>query len=1467
MASLDQKASHWLVKTSIYSLTRLSHRGAVAQDGKTGDGCGILVAKPDKFFRNLAKDAKVNLAKNYAVAVLFLNQNRSLASSAIARLTKELRELKLELAWERVVPIDPSACGEDASHTLPVIVQVFVNAPDNLDEDEFERKLFVARRKTELALEEKDSSFYIASFSSKLVSYKGMIMPNYLTVFYPDLIDERFESALCLYHQRFSTNTFPEWRLAQPFRLLAHNGEINTVNGNRNWSSSRESKYSTPLIPNFQELLPLVSKDGSDSMSLDNILESLIVTGVNLLQAIRILVPPAWQNAKFMDPDLRAMYEFYSLYMDPWDGPAGLVLTDGNYAACAMDRNGLRPARYVITKDRHITIASEIGVYDYAPEDVVSKGKLKPGEMIAVDLKDGALLSNDEINDKLKSISPYQEWLKRYTKYLKQVPEEEEPGCDPIFDHELTIYEKQFQLTIEERDQILKSIAETGQEALGSMGDDTPLAVLSEEIRPLYEYFRQQFAQVTNPPIDPIRESMVMSLKTCLGKEFNPFVESSHNATRIEIESPVLSRLMFKSLLQPDDTNYAYETIDLTYPKDSDLQSAVLNICEQAEQAVINGKVFLILTDRRLRRNRIPIHALLATGAIHSRLCEKGLRCDANIIIETATARDPHHFAALIGFGATAIYPYLAYQTLYDLVKRNHIICTNTVELMQSYRTAIDKGLYKILSKMGISTINSYRGAQLFEIIGLHEEIVEICFPGTVSRIQGATFKDLDTDMRILSAEAWNSNQALRPGGLLKFYPHAEYHAFNPDVVTTLQVAARTGDYSEYKKFSSLVQNRPYTALRDMLGLKPNRSSISIDEVEPVETILKRFCSAAMSVGALSPEAHEALAIAMNRIGASSVSGEGGEDSIRYGTEKNSNIKQVASGRFGVTPEYLVNCDGLQIKIAQGAKPGEGGQLPGYKVNELIARLRYTKPGTTLISPPPHHDIYSIEDLAQLIFDLKQVNPKADVSVKLVAEAGVGTVAAGVAKSYADSITISGHDGGTGASPITSIRYAGAPWELGLTEAHQVLRSNNLRDKVKLQTDGGLKTGYDVVKAAILGAESFGFGTTLLITLGCKYLKICHLNNCATGVATQNPILRDKHFKGLPELAETYLRFVAQEIREILSYLGVKELRDIIGQTELLERLPARTEKQKNLSLDVLLTELDSSMGKPNYALQSRNPPNDKAELAEKMLAEALPFIERKEKQSFNYQIKNQHRSIGARVSGEIARKFGDKGLASEITFNFKGIAGQSFGAWNINGLNLILEGDANDYVGKGMNGGKIVIYPAPNSKFETQVTPIAGNTCLYGATGGKFFAAGIVGERFAVRNSGARAVVEGLGDHGCEYMTAGLVVSLGKVGLNFGAGMTGGLAFVLDDEDLLVQNYNPELIELLRIDLPEMSRATALLKNTIEEFVAETQSAWAKNILNNFTDRLKSFWLVKPKTLSLEIINEYETQSVSRIA
>jgi len=1456
IANIDNKASHWLVKTSIDSLARLTHRGAVAADGKSGDGCGLLLKTPEKFLRAKAQELGVTPSEIFAVGMVFLNADIAKADHAKAILQQEIEKEGLDVIAWRIVPVNTDACGEQSFATLPSIQQVFVNAKDGMSHKDLDRHLYIARRRTEKQLEANDEMFYVASLASNVISYKGLVMPENLPVFYLDLKDPALESSQCVFHQRFATNTFPQWRLAQPFRFLAHNGEINTIQGNRNWAQARSYTFETPLIPNMDDIRPWVSSTGSDSNSMDNMVDGLIAGGMDIFRVMRLLVPPAWQNVHTMDADLRAFYEYSSMHMEPWDGPAAIVLTDGRHVACCLDRNGLRPARYVITKDRHITLASEVGVYDYKPEDVVRKGRLKPGEMLAVDTQEGVIIEPSEIDERLKSRHPYKQWLAQHTQRLETSINEDPLSFAPFEKDELNVYEKHFQLTFEEREQVLKVLAKAGQEAIGSMGDDIPMPVLSKKVRSPYDYFRQQFAQVTNPPIDPLREQVVMSLMTSFGKEKNLFDETADHAHRLEINSPVLSAAKMSALLSIDDEAYKSTVVSLHYDAaEMSLNDAVSNICKQVEAKVRGGHVVIVLSDRDLQAGLLPIHALLATGAIHHYLVSVGLRCEANIVVESATVRDPHHFATLIGYGATAVCPYLAYEALSDMLESGDIQGIEEATLAQNYRKGISKGLYKILSKMGISTITSYRGSQLFEIVGLQKDVVDICFKGTTSRIQGAGFEQLEDEQKLLADQAWNPRKQTEQGGLLKYVHGGEYHAYNPDVVNALQMAVRSGDITKYRVYADEVNNRPTSSIRDMFSLKLDADkAISIDEVEPAEGLYTRFDTAAMSLGALSPEAHETLAIAMNRLGGRSNSGEGGEDPVRFGTEKLSRIKQIASGRFGVTPHYLVNADVLQIKVAQGAKPGEGGQLPGDKVNKMIATLRYSKPGVSLISPPPHHDIYSIEDLAQLIFDLKQVNPDALVSVKLVSEAGVGTIAAGVAKCYADLITISGYDGGTGASPLTSVRYAGAPWELGLTETHQILLANDLRSKVRLQADGGLKTGLDVIKAAILGAESFGFGTGPMIAMGCRYLRICHLNNCATGIATQDKVLREKHYHGEAEYVMNYFRFLAQEVREWLAKLGFTKLEDIIGRTDLLQQIKGETDKQRGLDLQPILDFIPGNEAKAQFCITPQNDPFDNAEFAEQMVAEILPTIEAKSGGSFSYDICNINRSIGARLSGEIAKRYGNGGMSdSPIEIKFNGSAGQSFGVWNAGGLNLTLEGDANDYVGKGMAGGKLVLKAPAGSAFNSHETTIMGNTCLYGATGGKLFAAGLAGERFAVRNSGATAVVEGIGDHGCEYMTGGIITVLGETGLNFGAGMTGGFAFVLDESRSFVDKYNNELIDIHHIHTEAMEKHSKYLRGLIEEFVEQTGSARGQDILDNFADYIQNFWLVLPKAADVK--------------
>ena len=1458
IAHIEGEASHRLLKTAIQSLTCMTHRGGIAADGKTGDGCGLLFTKPDAFLRTAATKLGIILSEDYAVGMFFMSVDEEICAQQKSSIEKLAKDKNIPVLGWRKVPVDPSVLGEIATGNQPSIYQCFFEA--NVSDSEAQRDvgLFVLRRLIEKQLI--DSDFRIVTLSRKVIAYKGLMMPADLSTYYPDLSETALEISICVFHQRFSTNTLPRWHLAQPFRMLAHNGEINTVLGNRNWAAARKNKFMSERFSDaLEDIWPVVNRVGSDSSSLDNMLELLTIGGIELYRAARMLVPPAWQNVETMDSDLRAFYEYNSMHMEPWDGPAGLVMTDGRHAICMLDRNGLRPARYVRTKDGFIIVASEVGTYDYDEADVVEKGRVGPGQILSIDTESGELLHTIDIDHRLKKAKPYRKWLREQSLRIEgeQFGKADGEQIDLVSQTPVEVAMKAFQVSFEERDQVLRPLAEAGQEGVGAMGDDTPMAVLSRQVRSVHEYFRQQFAQVTNPPIDPLRESIVMSLETCIGKEQNVFEQTPEHARRIVLASPVLSPGKYAAVQSVADSNshFNYVEIELNYdPNALNLKAAIELVCDRAESAVRDGAVVVVLDDQNIEKHTLPIHALMATGAVHHRLSEAGLRCDSNIIVKTGVARDPHHFATLIGFGATAVYPWLAYEVLQDLINTGELLGSPR-QLFQNFRKGINKGLLKILSKMGISTIASYRGAQLFEAVGLADEVVDLCFKGVNVRIKGAEFSDFEQDLHRQNKIAWSNRKPVEQGGLLKYVHGGEYHAYNPDVVYALQEAVQKGDYSCYKKYAEIVNSRPVANLRDLLGLKLSDNPIALEDVEPLESVLKRFDSAGMSLGALSPEAHEALAEAMNSMGGRSNSGEGGEDPVRYGTNKASKIKQVASGRFGVTPAYLASAEVLQIKVAQGAKPGEGGQLPGGKVNKLIARLRYSVPGVTLISPPPHHDIYSIEDLAQLIFDLKQVNPKALVSVKLVSEPGVGTIAAGVAKAYADLITISGYDGGTAASPLTSIRYAGSPWELGLAETHQALRVNHLRGKVRVQTDGGLKTGLDVIKAAILGAESFGFGTAPMVALGCKYLRICHLNNCATGVATQKESLRDEHYIGTVEMVVNFFRFVAEETRELMAGLGVARLEDLVGRVDLLERLPGATQKQNKLDFSPML--VDEAEGDAPQTCQVKvNEPFDKGQLAEKMVGEVIAAIESKSGGDFEYAVTNCDRSIGARLSGEIAQRYGNMGMnEAPLNLTLRGTVGQSFGVWNAGGLNMTLIGDANDYVGKGMAGGRLVLRPHEDSQFESRKAPIMGNTCLYGGTGGVLYAAGKAGERFAVRNSGVQAVVEGAGDHCCEYMTGGMVVVLGKTGNNFGAGMTGGMAYVLDQDNGFVDRYNHELVEICRINSESFEGYRRHLRNHIGSFVQATNSEWGQQILENWDYFIRMFWLVKPKAANLEAL------------
>ena len=1442
IANINGVKSHKVIINSINALVSMTHRGGVGSDGKTGDGCGLLFDIDHKFFADtVLKEQNKDIGEHFAISQIFYHQD---IEKLLPKIKKILKSENLVLSAYRKVPVDKTILGKIAYSCMPKIFQLFIKPIEkDFNQDVFETGLIQARKYLEEVYMD-DEKLYVCSMSSKTIVYKGLMLPNAIKEFYFDLNQENFRASTCVFHQRFSTNTSPRWHLAQPFRLLAHNGEINAIRGNRNWVKARSSKFKTPLIPKIQKFKQLVNETGSDSSSLDNMIELLVKGGVDIFRAIRMVLPPAWQNIQTLDPDVRGFHEYNSMHMEPWDGPAGIVMADGKWALCVLDRNGLRPARFQLDKDNIITIASETGVNPVDESNIVRKGRVAPGGMLAIDTSKGRIYDESAIDDELKQKYPYRKWLKENAIYIEsRLDSYEGPGLKKFEASKFLQSSKLFLLFKEERTSVIKPLAIDSQEGTGSMGDDTALAVMSKMHRQLYDFFRQQFAQVTNPPIDSLREAAVMTLETCYGPELNIYEETPEHAKRLVTTSPVLSYRKLNSIINNPYFNSA--EIHLVFSESSNLKSAIKKLQKDVEKAVKSGSSIIHLIEDLPKNGFLPINALLAVGAVHQHLVKLGLRSDANIIVTTSSARDTHQIACLIGFGATAVYPTLAYQTILDLTYRNELK-GDAHENCSRYRKGVNKGLLKIISKMGISTISSYRGSQLFEIVGLDEDVVNLCFTNTESRVKGKTLKNLDYELRSLNEYARSNLADINVGGLLKYIHGGEYHTYNPEIVKKLQEAVASSSYETYQEYADLVDKRPPAMLRDLLEINTQKSKIDIKKVESQKKILNRFDSAGMSLGALSPKAHETLAEAMNALGGRSNSGEGGEAVERYGTPKMSKIKQIASGRFGVTPHYLVNAEVLQIKIAQGAKPGEGGQLPGGKVNKLIAKLRYSTPGVTLISPPPHHDIYSIEDLAQLIYDLKEVNPKALVSVKLVSEPGVGTIASGVAKAYADLITISGHDGGTGASPLTSIRYAGSPWELGLAEAHQSLRDSGLRHKVRLQADGGMKTGLDVIKAAILGAESFGFGTGPMIAMGCKYLRICHLNNCATGVATQRDDLINHHFIGEKERVMNYFQYIAEDVRHHLSNMGVSRLEDIIGQTQYLEMIDDLEEQYRSIDLSDLLYK-DETISESFFCTEKKNQPWDKGSLARKMLKQSKKAIDENISISLDTKISNTDRSFGALISGYIADKYGEAGLTKPITINLKGSAGQSFGCWNANGLVLKIDGDANDYVGKGMNGGKIIVKNDHLYASSENNPSLVGNTCLYGATGGELYVSGRAGERFAVRNSGAKAVIEGAGDHCCEYMTGGHVTVLGSVGANFGAGMTGGFAYVLDEDRSFFDNCNRGLVNLERITTEDMQSHRKHLKEIILRHYKFTNSQKAKELVDDFDRFEPYFWLVLP--------------------
>ncbi|NCC23084.1 MAG: glutamate synthase large subunit [Alphaproteobacteria bacterium] len=1457
VASIDGRPRREVVWAAINALENVWHRGAIDADGKTGDGAGLMVAVPQEFFHDHAVRTGHRAKKDMiGVGQVFLPRVNLEAQEAARAITEtEILKFGYVIYGWRQVPIDISVIGEKAARTRPEIEQVMIGN-NGKDEETFERELYIIRRRIEKRVKAAGiADYYICSLSSRQIIYKGLFLAEQISKFYPDLRDNRFESNFAIFHQRYSTNTFPTWHLAQPFRCLAHNGEINTLSGNLNWMKVHETKMNHPVFgEHMDDLKPVVLAGGSDSAALDNVFELMCRAGRDAPMVKSMLVPEAYLTDATMPPEHKAFYMYCNTVMEPWDGPAALAMTDGRWLVGGMDRNGLRPFRYTITEDGLIVAGSETGMVALDETRLVEKGRIGPGEMIAIDLAEGRLYKDRAIKDMLAARQPYSEWVahgKWLEQTMKEAAEKEEAALtrDQRCRLQMAVGH-----TIEDIDLILKPMVNDAKEAIGSMGDDTPLAVLSHHYRGMHHFFRQNFSQVTNPPIDSLREKRVMSLYTRLGNLGNILGEAREQCQMLAVRSPVITNAELAALRE--FLGKGVSEIDTTFPADGEpdaLRNALARIRLEAEKAVRAGRGHLILTDENVSADCAPIPAILAAGAVHTHLVREGLRSDATITVRTAECMDTHHFAVLIGVGATLVNAWLTQEAIEAERQRGIFGDKCLSECMANYKKAIGEGLLKIMSKMGISVISSYRGGSCFEAIGLSRSLVAEYLPTVPSRISGIGLTGLQDKVLSAHRAAFRAEGAsmLPVGGFYRYRNGGERHGWEAQAIHLLQKACNSGDYRLYKRFSELHHTRAPVNIRDLLGFDTNRQQVPLHEVESVVQIRKRFVTPAMSLGALSPEAHGTLSVAMNRIGGKSDSGEGGEDPARYkldrdGDDWNSAIKQVASGRFGVTAEYLNKCEEIEIKVAQGAKPGEGGQLPGFKVTEMIARFRHSTPGVTLISPPPHHDIYSIEDLAQLIYDLKQINPVAKVCVKLVARTGIGTIAAGVAKANADVILVSGNSGGTGASPQTSIKFAGVPWELGLSEVHQVLTMNGLRHRVKLRTDGGIKTGRDIVIAAILGAEEYGIGTASLIAMGCLMVRQCHSNTCPVGVCTQDDELR-KRFMGTPDKVVNLMSFLAEEVREHLARLGYSTLEEIVGRTELLYQVSHGASTLDDLDLNPLLVQADPMSNQMTCQLGDRR--NEVPDtLDARIAAEARPLFDRKQKVTLACDVQNVHRAVGTRLSSMITRKFGQDALPDGfLTIRLTGSAGQSLGAFVCSGMRIEVYGDANDYVGKGLSGGTIILRPPPGSPLKSHENTIIGNTVLYGATSGKLLAAGQAGERFAVRNSGAQVVVEGCSSNGCEYMTGGVAVILGAVGPNFAAGMTGGLAFVYDPDERLPVNINADSVVFDRIGSDYYEE---MLKGLVAEHAAETGSAWSAGILSNWTNVRRQFWHVVPKEI-----------------
>ena len=1496
VVDMKNRRTHKIVEQGLLILKNLDHRGAVGADPKLGDGCGILVQIPHRFFKEELLKQGINLPEpgQYGIGHCFMPRDDSGRREAAEIIEKAVTEEGLVfLGWRRV-PVNNSDLGETVKVVEPVQRQIIIGRPEGIaDEETFERRLLIVRKVISNAIytlrDPRMIGYYVVSLSCRTIVYKGMVLVSQLGDYYRDLLDERFVSAIALVHQRFATNTFPAWQLSHPYRMVAHNGEINTLRGNVNWMAARQATVDSELFGNdISKLWPISYEGQSDTACFDNALEFLVRGGYSLAHAVMMLIPEAWAGNPLMDEERRAFYEYHAALMEPWDGPANIAFSDGKQIGATLDRNGLRPSRYFVTKDDLVVMASEMGVLPIPEEDIIQKWRLQPGKMLLIDLEQGRIIEDAELKKSLASAHPYREWLNRTQIVLETLS----PVAPRAARTDVTLLDKQqaFGYTQEDLKLLMAPMAVTGQEAVGSMGTDTPISALSSKSKLLYTYFKQNFAQVTNPPIDPIREESVMSLVSFIGPRPNIFdLVGNSRRKRLEVRQPILTNKDLEKIrcIGQIEDRFDTKTLDMTYPAekaDAGMEDALERLCERAESAVAGGYNIIILSDRMIGPDRIPIPALLATAAVHHHLIRKGLRTAVGLVLETGEAREVHHFACLAGYGAEAINPYLAFDTLVDMKEQMEFPeQVEEKEIVKRYIKSIGKGLLKVMSKMGISTYQSYCGAQIFDCVGLSSDFVERFFFGTSTTIEGVGLSQVALETVSRHRDAFGNSpiyrSALDVGGEYVFRLRGEDHVWTPDTVADLQHAARGNALDRYQSYARRVnhQENRFSTIRGLFEIKMAPTPIAIEAVEPAHEIVKRFSTGAMSLGSISREAHETIALAMNQIGGKSNTGEGGEEVHRFtplrdGRSKRSAIKQVASGRFGVTTEYLVNADMIQIKMAQGAKPGEGGQLPGHKVDALIAKVRHSMPGVGLISPPPHHDIYSIEDLAQLIFDLKNVNPKADISVKLVSEVGVGTVAAGVAKARADHITVSGFEGGTGASPLTSLKHAGSPWEMGLAETHQTLVLNRLRGRVALQVDGGLRTGRDVVIGALLGADEFGFSTAPLIAAGCIMMRKCHLNTCPVGVATQDPVLR-KRFKGLPEHVINYFFFVAEEVRELMAEMGISRFDDLVGRADLLDQRKSVTHwKAKGLDFSRLFQVPAAVEGVATRHTERQHHPIDTV-LDRRLIAKASAALEGGEAIVIDETISNVDRTTGAMLSGEIAKKYGHAGLPDDtIQIRLTGTAGQSFGSWLAAGVSLELTGEANDYVGKGLCGGRIVVKPSPRASIVPEESIIAGNTLLYGAISGEAYFRGMVGERFAVRNSGAIAVVEGTGDHGCEYMTGGVVVVIGPTGRNFAAGMSGGVAYVLDEDKTFTARCNLSMVDLEpveeeedlnqslnhhggdlefkgRIDVQgDMSRHDEeRLHQLIANHLRYTQSAKAAKILENWAEYRTQFVKVMP--------------------